>query len=143
MFKTYKPFLILSIILFFLLVLTIHFQKIKSNELQKELEKVLIQDLRIGAGSSKGKLGTAIFGLVINNGERTIKIVTMNVDFINEADEVSLKHKFFPVNNYSFSDASPLEPGQSKEFGFPIDEIIPEDWDGKIRSKIIDLKFKN
>ena len=143
MFKTYKPFLILCIIISFLLILTLYFQKIKSDELQKEIKKVLIQDVRIGAGSSKGKLGTAIFGLVRNNGERTIKIVTMNVDFINEAGEVSLKHKFFPVNNYSFSDASPLEPGESKEFGFPIDEIIPEDWDGIIRSKIIDLKFKN
>ena len=66
----------------------------------------------------------------------------MSVNFIGEDGKSSKVHKFFPVNNYSFRDSLPLEPGQSKEFGFPVDEIIPEDWDGNITAKLIDLKFK-
>ena len=119
-----------------------YFQQIKLEELRTELAKVELQNVRVGAGTSKGKLGTAIFGIIQNNGEHTIKIATMNVNFIGEDGKSSKVHKFFPVNNYSFSDSLPLEPGQSKEFGFPIDEIIPEDWDGTITAKLIDLKFK-
>ena len=141
-FNRHKQLFILGIIVIVLLVLTLYFQQIKLEELQNELAKVELQNVRVGAGTSKGKLGTAIFGVIQNNGENTIKIATVNVHFIGEDGKSSKVHKFFPVNNYSFSDSLPLEPGQSKEFGFPIDEIIPEDWDGTITAKLIDLKFK-
>ena len=138
----HKQLFILGIIVIVLSVLTFYFQQIKLEELQNELAKVELQNVRVGAGTSKGKLGTAIFGVIQNNGENTIKIATVNVHFIGEDGKSSKVHKFYPVNNYSFSDSLPLEPGQSKEFGFPIDEIIPEDWDGTITAKLIDLKFK-
>jgi len=138
-FRQHKRLFFLVIIVIVLSILTLYFQQIKLEELRTELAKVELQNVRVGAGTSKGKLGTAIFGVIQNNGEHTIKIATMNVNFIGEDGKF---HKFFPVNNYSFSDSLPLEPGQSKEFGFPIDEIIPEDWDGTITAKLIDLKFK-
>ena len=138
----HKQLFILVIIVIVLSVLTLYFQQIKLEELKNELAKVELQNVRVGAGTSKGKLGTAIFGVIQNNGENTIKIATVNVHFIGEDGKSSKVHKFYPVNNYSFSDSLPLEPGQSKEFGFPIDEIIPEDWDGTITAKLIDLKFK-
>ena len=141
-FNRHKQLFILGIIVIALSVLTLYFQQIKLEELQNELAKVELQNIRVGAGTSKGKLGTAIFGVIQNNGENTIKIATVNVHFIGEDGKSSKVHKFYPVNNYSFSDSLPLEPGQSKEFGFPIDEIIPEDWDGTITAKLIDLKFK-
>jgi|TARA_B100000959_G_scaffold221997_1_gene234907 hypothetical protein len=141
-FNRHKQLFILGIIVIVLSVLTLYFQQIKLEELQNELAKVELQNVRVGAGTSKGKLGTAIFGVIQNNGENTIKIATVNVHFIGEDGKSSKVHKFYPVNNYSFSDSLPLEPGQSKEFGFPIDEIIPEDWDGTITAKLIDLKFK-
>ena len=141
-FNRYKQLFFLGIIVIVLSVLTLYFQQIKLEELQNELAKVELQNVRVGAGTSKGKLGTAIFGVIQNNGENTIKIATVNVHFIGEDGKSSKVHKFFPVNNYSFSDSLPLEPGQSKEFGFPIDEIIPEDWDGTITAKLSDLKFK-
>ena len=141
-FNRHKQLFILVIIVIVLSVLTLYFQQIKLEELQNELAKVELQHVMIGAGTSKGKLGTAIFGVIQNNGENTIKIATVNVHFIGEDGKSSKVHKFYPVNNYSFSDSLPLEPGQSKEFGFPIDEIIPEDWDGTITAKLIDLKFK-
>ena len=141
-FNRHKQLFILVIIVIVLSVLTLYFQQIKLEELQNELAKVELQNVRVGAGTSKGKLGTAIFGVIQNNGENTIKIATVNVHFIGEDGKSSKVHKFYPVNNYSFSDYLPLEPGQSKEFGFPIDEIIPEDWYGTITAKLIDLKFK-
>ncbi|MEC9220157.1 MAG: DUF2393 family protein [SAR324 cluster bacterium] len=141
-FNRHKQLFILVIIVIVLSVLTLYFQQIKLEELQNELAKVELQNVRVGAGTSKGKLGTAIFGVIQNNGENTIKIATVNVHFIGEDGKSSKVHKFYPVNNYSFSDSLPLEPGESKEFGFPIDEIIPEDWDGTINAKLIDLKFK-
>jgi hypothetical protein len=140
--RQHKRLFFLVIIVIFLLIFTFYFQQIKLEELRTDLAKVELQSVRIGAGTSKGKLGTAIFGLIQNNGEHTIKIATMNVNFIGEDGKFSKVHKFFPVNNYSFSDSLPLEPGQSKEFGFPIDEIIPEDWNGTITFELIDLKFK-
>ena len=141
-FNRHKHLFILGIIVIVLSVLTLYFQQIKLEELKNELAKVELQNVNVGAGTSKGKLGTAIFGVIQNNGENTIKIATVNVHFIGEDGKSSKVHKFYPVNNYSFSDSLPLEPGQSKEFGFPIDEIIPEDWDGTITAKLIDLKFK-
>ena len=140
--KRHKPFVVLGVVIIFLLILTFYLQQMKREELQNELNKVELKDVRIGAGTSKGKLGTAIFGVISNNGERTIKIATMNVDFIDDAGELSASHKFFPVNNYSFSDSSALEPGDAKEFGFPIDEIVPENWGGTIRSRLLNLQFK-
>jgi len=141
-FNRHKQLFILGIIVIVLSVLTLYFQKIKLEELKNEFANVELQNVRVGACTSKGKLGTAIFGVIQNNGENTIKIATVNVHFIGEDGKSSKVHKFYPVNNYSFSDSLPLEPGQSKEFGFPIDEIIPEDWDGTITAKLIDLKFK-
>ena len=141
-FRQHKQLFFIVIIVIVLSILTLYFQQIKLKELQNELAKVELQNVRVGAGTSNGKLGTAIFGVIQNNGEHTIKIATMNVNFIGEDGKFSKVHNFFPINNYSFSDSLPLEPGQSKEFGFPIDEIIPEDWDGTITAKLIDLKFK-
>ena len=141
-FNRHKQLFILVIIVIVLSALTLYFQQIKLEELKNELAKVELQNVMLGVGTSKGKLGTAIFGVIQNNGENTIKIATVNVHFIGEDGKSSKVHKFYPVNNYSFSDSLPLESGQSKEFGFPIDEIIPEDWDGTITAKLIDLKFK-
>ena len=141
-FRRHKTLVILGIIFFILAIITLFFQQVKREELQNELAKVELHNVRIGAGTSIGKLGTAIFGVIQNNGERTIKIATMSVYFFLEEGESSKLHKFFPVNNYSFSDSLPLKSGQSKEFGFPIDEIVPEDWDGTFTAKLIDLKFR-
>ena len=141
-FRRHKALVILGIIFFILAIITLFFQQVKHEELQNELAKVELQNVRIGAGTSIGKLGTAIFGVIQNNGERTIKIATMSVYFFGEDSESSKLHKFFPVNNYSFSDSLPLKSGQSKEFGFLIDEIVPEDWDGTFSAKLIDLKFR-
>ena len=140
--KKHKLLFILVFAGFFIVTLTIYFQEIKQKELQIELDKVELQNVRIGIGTSKGKMGTAIFGKIINNGERSIKIAVMNVFFLSELGIKIKEKKFFPVNNFSFSDSKPLNPGDSKNFGFAIDDFIPEKWGGEISVKLIDLKFK-
>ena len=141
-FRRYKTLLILGIVLAILIVLMFLFQQIKRDDLNNQLTKVELQNVRIGVGTSNGVLGTAIFGEISNKGEKIISIAEMNVEFLNEDGDIKKVHKFFPVNKFSFSDSLPLKPGQSKEFGFPIDDIVPEDWDGKFSARLTELIFK-
>ena len=140
--KRYRALLILGIIFAILIVLMVFFQKIKRDELNNQLKKVELQNVRIGVGKSNGILGTAIFGEINNKGENIISIAEMNVEFLNEYGEVKKVHKFFPVNKFSFRESLPLKPGQSKKFGFPIDDIVPEDWDGTFTANLTELIFK-
>ena len=141
-FKKYRAIVILGIVLAILIMLMFYFQKINRDELNNQLKKVELTNLRIGVGTSNGVLGTAIFGEIYNKGEKIISIAEMNVEFLNEDGDVKKVHKFFPVNKFSFSDSLPLKPGQSKEFGFPIDDIVPEDWDGTFTANLKELIFK-
>ena len=141
-FRRYRSLLILGIVLAVLIVVIFLFQKIKRNELHYQLTKVELQNIRIGVGTSNGVLGTAIFGEINNKGDKIISIAEMNVEFINEDGEIAKVHKFFPVNKFSFSESLPLKPGQSKEFGFPIDDIVPEEWDGTFTARLTELIFK-
>ena len=141
-FKKYRAIVILGIVLAILIMLMFYFQKINRDELNNQLKKVELTNLRIGVGTSNGVLGTAIFGEINNQGEKIISIAEMNVEFLNEDGDVKKVHKFFPVNKFSFSDSLPLKPGQSKEFGFPIDDIVPEDWDGTFTANLKELIFK-
>ena len=140
--KRYRALLILGIVFAILIVLIVFFQKIKRDELNNQLKKVELQNVRIGVGTSNGILGTAIFGEINNKGENIISIAELNVEFLNEYGEVTKVHKFFPVNKFSFRESLPLKPGQSKEFGFPIDDIVPEDCDGTFTANLTELIFK-
>ena len=140
--RRYRVLLILGVVLAILIVLIFSFQQIKRDELNNQLTKVELQNVRIGVGTSNGVLGTAIFGEINNTGEKIISIAEMNVEFLNEDGDVKKTHKFFPVNKFSFRESLPLKPVQSKEFGFPIDDIVPEDWDGTFTARLTELIFK-
>ena len=141
-FRRNRAIVILGIVLAILIVLMFFFQKIKRDALNNQLSKVELQNVKIGVGTSNGVLGTAIFGEISNKGDKIISIAEINVEFLNEDGDVKKVHKFFPVNKFSFSDSLPLKPGQSKEFGFPIDDIVPEDWDGTFTARLTELIFK-
>ena len=141
-FRRNRAIVILGIVLAILIVLMFFFQKIKRDKLNNQLSKVELQNVKIGVGTSNGVLGTAIFGEINNKGKKIISIAEMNVEFLNEDGDVKKVHKFFPVNKFSFSDSLPLKPEQSKEFGFPIDDIVPEDWDGTFTARLTELIFK-
>ncbi|MBG56508.1 MAG: DUF2393 domain-containing protein [Deltaproteobacteria bacterium] len=141
-FRRYRTFVILVLVFAILISLIFFFQKIKRDELNNQLAKVKLQSLRVGTGMSNGVLGTAIFGVINNKGEKIVSIAEMNVEFLNENGEASKVHKFFPVNKFSFTESLPLKPGQSREFGFPIDDIVPEDWDGTFKAKLTEIILK-
>ena len=141
-FRRYRALVILGIVLVILIVLLVLFQQIKQDELNNQLTKVELQNVRIGVGTSNGVFGTGIFGEINNKGDKIISIAEMNVEFLNEVGKVAKVHKFFPVNKFSFRESLPLKPGQSKEFGFPIDDIVPEDWDGTFTARLTELIFK-
>ena len=141
-FRRYRALLILGIVFAILIVLMFFFQQIKRDELNNQLTQVELRNVRIEAGISNGVIGTAIFGEIFNKGDKIISIAEMNVEFINEDGEVGKIHNFFPVNKFSFRESLPLKPGQSKEFGFPIDDIVPEDWDGTFTASLTELIFK-
>ena len=79
---------------------------------------------------------------MINNGKQAIDIATLLVRFLDYEGKVAKTHEFSPVNKFSWSDPTPLVPGGTKEFGIPLDEIVPENWGGTIKYRLIDLKFK-
>ena len=141
-FRRYRALLILGIVFAILIVLMFFFQQIKRDEQNNQLTLVELRNVRIGAGISNGDLGTAIFGEIYNKGDKIISIAEMSVEFLNKDGEVAKSHKFFPVNKFSFTESFPLKPGQSKEFGFPIDDIVPEDWDGTFTVRLTELIFK-
>ena len=142
LFRNYRALFVLGIVFTILILFIVFFQQIKRDELKNQLTQVELQNVRIGAGISNGIPGTAIFGEINNNGEKIISIAEMSVEFLNKDGEVAQSHKFFPVNKFSFSESFPLKPGQSKEFGFPIDDIVPEDWDGTFTARLTELIFK-
>ena len=141
-FRRYRALVILGVVFAIMILLIVFIQQIKRDELKNQLTKVELQNVRVGAGISNGILGTAIFGEINNKGEKIISIAEMNVEFLNEDGEVTKEYKFFPVNKFSFRESLPLKPGQSKNFGFPIDEIVPEDWDGTFKARLTELIFK-
>ena len=142
LFRNYRALFVLGIVFTILILFIVFFQQIKRDELNNQLTKVELQNVRIGLGTSNGILGTAIFGEINNKGDKIISIAEMNVEFLNKDGEVAQSHKFFPVNKFSFTESFPLKPGQSKEFGFPIDDIVPEDWDGTFTARLTELIFK-
>ena len=142
LFRNYRALFVLGIVFTILILFIVFFQQIKRDEFKNQLTKVELQNVRIGVGISNGVPGTAIFGEINNNGEKIISIAEMSVEFLNKDGEVAQLHKFFPVNKFSFSESFPLKPGQSKEFGFPIDDIVPEDWDGTFTVRLTELIFK-
>tara|TARA_B100000945_G_C19952240_1_gene399086 strand:+ start:86 stop:517 length:432 start_codon:yes stop_codon:yes gene_type:complete len=141
-FRKYRTLFFLGLAFAIIIPLIVFFQQNKRDELNNQLSKVKLQNVRIGTGISNGVLGTAIFGEIFNMGGKTISIAEMSVEFLNEEGEVSKIHKFFPVNKFSFTESLPLRPSQSKEFGFPIDDVVPEDWDGTFKARLTELIIK-
>ena len=93
-FRKYRTLVILGLAFAILIPLIVFFQQNKHDELNNQLSKVKLQNVRIGTGISNGVLGTAIFGEINNRGEKIISIAEMSVEFLNGDGEVSKIHKF-------------------------------------------------
>ena len=120
----------------------LYIQQQKKTEFESAIELVKVSNLRIGVGSYGNKEGTGMFGNLVNEGEETITIATLQVSFLDDSGEIIKVHAFSPVNRFSWMDPKPLKPGESKEFGLLLDDIVPENWAGGFETKIIKLVFK-
>ena len=119
-----------------------YIQQQKKTEFESAIELVKVSNLRIGVGSYGNKEGTGMFGNLVNEGEETITIATLQVSFLDDSGKIIKVHDFSPVNRFSWMDPKPLKPGESKEFGLLLDDIVPENWAGGFETKIINLVFK-
>ena len=117
-------------------------QQQKKTELNMAIELVKVTNLRLGVGRYGNKEGTGMFGNLVNEGEETISIVTLQVNFLDDSGETLKIHEFSPVNRFSWMDPKPLMPGETKEFGLLLDEIVPEAWAGGFETKVTKLVFK-
>ena len=120
----------------------LYIQQQKKSELDAAIELVKISNLRIGVGSYGNQEGTGLFGNLQNEGDEIISIATLQVAFLDDSGETLKFHEFSPVNRFSWMDPKPLKPGESKEFGLLLDEIVPENWAGGYEVKVSKLVFK-
>ena len=120
----------------------LYIQQQKKSELDAAIELVKISNLRIGVGSYGNQEGTGLFGNLHNEGDEIISIATLQVAFLDDSGETLKFHEFSPVNRFSWMDPKPLKPGESKEFGLLLDEIVPENWAGGYEVKVSKLVFK-
>lgn len=115
----------------------------KSEEKAVQLKQVQLVDVHVGFGKIKGQHQKAVFGAIVNNGTRTIKIAKILVFFPDANNEILNEQEFFPVTPYSFIDPKPLLPGETKEFGFAIGKYAPPKWSGQVIAKVVDIQFKD
>lgn len=73
---------------------------------------------------------TFIFGVVANNGTRSIRDMEVNVEFKDVLSQVVLRESFRPLNSTTIS-AGPLTGGRSREFQLNL-EHVPEEWNRQI-----------
>ena len=71
-----------------------------------------------------------------------ISILTLQVSFLDDSGKTLKIHEFSPVNRFSWMDPKPLKPGETKEFGLLLDEIVPEAWAGGFETKITKIVFE-
>jgi hypothetical protein len=126
---------------------------IKTAELEIEnkqardayITKVELKDFRVGEGTKYGygDPKPAVFGTVVNNGDRILSEVEITVYFLNEQDSVIGEEDFHPVliSPYSMGDNKPLKPNYEKDFGYGVEDYAPSSWSGKARAEITDIEF--
>ena len=138
----YKTPLLLAAGLAVLVAGVLYVQSQKRQELEAEIKAIELQNVRIGVGVGINGMGTGLFGVLVNGGEGVVDVATLTVNFLDDDGNTAKVHDFFPVNKFSFEDSSPLPPGSSKEFGFALDDIVPESWSGEFEAAISNLKFR-
>ena len=132
---------------------------VKAQEARREVdEKIIkqvymkdhveIRDFRTGSGSPKfapGDTKPAVFGTIVNNGDRTLTEVKVTVYFLNEQSIVIGEKDFHPVlvTEYAFgNDNKPLHPNYMKDFGYIVQDSAPSAYAGKAWAEVTDIQFE-
>ena len=105
-----------------------------------------MRDFKVGEGRKYG-LGDpepAIFGTVVNNGNRTLKEVEITVYFLDWNGIVIGETNFYPVlvTEFSFGSSNkPLKLNYVKDFGYSVKDYAPSGWAKKVKVKITNIEF--
>lgn len=123
----------------------VHEQIIKQAYIKDHVE---LRDFRTGSGSPKFSprdTKPAVFGTIVNNGDRTLTKVKVTVYFLNEKSIVIGEKDFHPVlvTAYAFgNDNKPLHPNYMKDFGYIVQDSAPSAYAGKAWAEVTDIQFE-
>jgi hypothetical protein len=123
-------------------------QEIESfEEKQAYIKNIILKDFEVSEGKKYGfgKTVPAVFGTIVNKGDRTLKEVEITVYFLNDEGTVIGEEDFHPVlvSEYSFGDNNkPLKPNYVKDFGYSVEDYAPSAWSKKAKAKITNIEFE-
>ena len=105
------------------------------------LDKVHITNLRVGVGKSYRGEEKAVFGTVVNKGDKTLDKVQVTVYFLDEQGRPMYEERYHAVlvSSYS-SDNGPLRPNYRESFGYSARDV-PDGWSGDVDAKVTNLEF--
>lgn len=109
-----------------------------SQEAQEYLSKLGMQDLRLSAEENfLGQQSTYVDGALANQGERTIRHLTLRLYFRDTLNQVVLQQDR-PI----IQAATPLPPGESREFRLYFDHI-PDSWNRQVpQFQLVAMEFE-
>jgi len=88
------------------------------------LSQVVISDTRMSAAENfLGHTVTYLDGQVTNRGNRTVRQIEIQMEFVDTLNQVVLRERAFPVN----ARRGPLKPGETRPFQVSFDHM-PVDW---------------
>lgn len=111
----------------------------KKEEKESYIKKISLKNVSV---SSKEKIS----GTIINNGERTLRVVTLIVFFLNEEGIVIGEKDYHPVFVTEYSkgdDKKPLKPNYVKDFGYWVKNHAPSSWGQEIKIEIKNIEFQD
>lgn len=117
-------------------------------EIKAYIPFVKLKDFKVGKGTRHGfgEPKKAVFGTVVNEGDRTLNEVEVTVYFLDDFSQVVGEEDYHPVlvSEYNFSgDNKPLKPNYVRDFGYLVEDKAPSTWSGEATAKVTNLKFAN
>lgn len=102
-----------------------------------------LEEVRVGEGRRFGQTEKAVFGTVVNGGEKTLKKVAVRVFFLDANGHRIGEKDYSPilVTEFSFGDNTPLRPGYRKDFGYAVEDDAPSGWAGAVEAEIVEINF--
>ncbi len=112
----------------------------KYEQAQAYLANLAVANTRV-MGSVGG--GQGIFTEIKNNGDRTLAVVEITVDFLDSQGNVIGSKTFVPVDDSrkKYDEAyAALTPGGSRKFGVSAQDA-PAGWAGKVKVRVSEVQF--
>lgn len=107
------------------------------------ISDLMVENLRVAPSERWGKTGSAVFGTIVNKGNKTLNEVTIRVYFLDAEGKRIGEHIYHPVlvTRFSSGDQYPLRPSYRKDFGYYVEDVAPSGWSKRIEGEIIDIEF--